>query len=78
MAASAKHRIAEHHERAEMNAQHDSERIEGLREVEPEMADASAAEIGGKRICRDLQCGEARGEHEQSREDRPESCRSPC
>ena len=42
--AAAQRRIAEHHERAEMDARDHSERIERLREVQPEMAALRAAQ----------------------------------
>ena len=54
------------------------ERIERLREVQPEMAALGRAELGGERIGRNLQRGEARGEDKQSGEDRRRRLRSRC
>ena len=55
-----------------MHADDDTERVERLREVEPEVTSLRRPEIGGKRVGGHLQCREPRREDEQCRKDRRE------
>ena len=57
---------------------HHSERIERLREVQPEMAALRRPKLGRQRVGRDLERGESAGKHEQCGEDRPEIAGSRC
>ena len=71
-------RVAEHDQRPEMDPDDDPERIERLREVEPEMAPVGRAQIGRERICRHLQRREPGREDEQSGKDRSRRHRNRC